>query len=154
MNRNFILAGVVMLALLTLAGCPTPTVLTEYELPSQDMRSRSEEGLARVVFFNASNELLFGLDQSGFVAIKINNKGLATLKIGSYVQIFLDKGEYDLYLAHQDMILFENNYKLAVDKDEVFVKVFAEAVSTNYKIVDRLPANFSQKYQPAYIMRK
>ena len=45
---------------------------------------------------------------------------------------------------------FENSYKLKIDKQDVFVDVFAEPLSTNFKITDKLPSDFTQKYHPAH----
>jgi hypothetical protein len=149
-----VLSGLIMIVIFTIVGCATPTVVTEYGLPSQNLEVKPEAGLSKVVFFNNSNFLTHGIDQSGYVTIKINGKGLATLQIHTYVQIFLEKGEYDLYMAHLDVLLFESNHKLRIDKDEVFVEVSASITSNEYKIVDRLPANFIKTYKPVDIVMK
>jgi len=142
-----------MLVIFAIAGCATPTVVTEYDLPSQNLEAKPEAGLSKVVFFNNSNFLTHGIDRSGYVTIKINGKGLATLQIHNYVQIFLAQAEYDLYMAHLDILLFESNHKLKVDKDELFVEIYATTISNEYKIVDQLPANFIKIYKPAYIKK-
>jgi hypothetical protein len=153
-KADWILYGLLLSPILLFTGCPLPTVVTEYNLPIQNLSMKPDKGLSRVVFFNTSNALMYGVDQTGRITIKINDKGLATLDIDSYVQIFLEKGEYDIYLAHRDFILFENKYKLIIDKDELFVEVFAEPVSNNYKLVEQLPADFSRRFFSASIRRK
>jgi hypothetical protein len=153
-KANWLLDVLLLSSVFLLAGCPMPAIVTEYNLPSQHLITKPDKGLSRVVFFNTSNVIMFGVDQTGRVTIKINDKGLATLDIGSYVQIFLEKGEYDLYLAHRDIVLFEKKCKLKIDKDEILVEVFAEPVSTNYKLVEQLPADFPRRFAPADIKRK
>lgn len=149
-NRFNIVAGLALLTLVYTSGCSVPNVKPEFILPSQDIHSAVQPGLSRIVFFNASNKLLYGLDGSGKINIKINKKDLASLKINDYVQIFLARDDYELYLVHKDVMDFKSNYKLKIDKEEVFVKVYSQPFSTDYKIVDQLPADFKREYRSAY----
>ena len=101
---GLVFGGLVLAGVVFMTGCATPPVLTEYDLPNQALSVKPAEGLSRVVFFNSSNIILYGLDQSGVISMRLDGKGLATLKIHDYVQIFLDKGEYNLYLVHRDVL--------------------------------------------------
>ena len=149
LKRAIVLVIVVSAAFLT-SGCSTIETLTpEFSLPSQSLDTTVAQGQRRVVFFNTSNSLLFGADGSGKINIKLNNKALASLKIHEYVQIFLEPGSYDLYLAHLDIATFKSNYKINIAEDDVFIKVYSQPTSTNYKMVEELPADFSKKYTPA-----
>ena len=73
-NRFNIVAGLALLTLVYTSGCSVPNLKPEFILPSQDIHSAVQPDLSRVVFFNASNMLLCGLDGSGKINIKINKK--------------------------------------------------------------------------------
>ncbi len=136
-----------IIAILTTTGCDRLTAVTKFDLPSLSLKAKPDADLAKVIFFNNSDVVTHGIDSCGAVTIKINDKDLATLPIHTYVQIFLEKNEYDLHMAHLDAFLFESDHKLKVDKDEMFVEVSASTTSNRYKIADQLPDNFITKYK-------
>ena len=119
-------------------------------MSSQDLKATPQAGLSKVIFFN-NVSFAHSVDRTGTIAISLNGKGLATLKAFSYVQVFLEKGQYDLYMEHWDLFVFKSNHKLQIDKDEVFVEVSPTATSNKYKILDQLPSGFEEKYKPAYV---
>jgi hypothetical protein len=137
---QFLYAGLMVLVIAS--GCAINTIIPEYPLPSQSIDARPATGQVKVVLFNDSNRFLYGLDGSGKINVILAGKNVASLQIGAYVQIFVDPGEYDLLLAHRDMATFENRYRLRVQGDAVFVKIYSQPISTDFEIVDALPAEF------------
>ena len=130
-------------------GCSMiPIKESEFNLPNQNIYDQSQQNNHRVIFFNASNAFLY--PASGTINIKLNQKHVATLKIGRFVQVNILPGEYDLYLDHWDIVHWKSDYKLSVDNSATFVKVFAKLTSTGYEVVSALPEEFERDYKPAY----
>jgi len=130
-------------------GCSVvPIKSSEFDLPSQDINSPLEDNNYRIVFFNSSFILLYPFTAT--INIKLNQKHVATLKAGQYVQLYLSAGEYELYLDHWDVKTWKSDYKFAIDSDNTFVKVFTKMTSTDYEVVKSLPDDFESHYRPAY----
>ena len=125
------------------------TIHPQVELPAQTLGIVAPPGHARVIFFNSSNWVLFGLDGSGKLNIFLADKNLASLEIGTYVQLMLPHGEYDVTIAHLDIATFTSAHILAVTGEEVFVEVFAKTTSNGLEVVEELPADFAEDYRPA-----
>lgn len=144
---QFLRAGIVVLTLTS--GCAINTVTPEYQLPSQSINAPSEPGRVRLLLFNDSNRFLYGLDGSGKINVKLAGKNVASLEIGTFVQLFVDPGQYDLLLAHRDMVTFESSHRLAVQGDAMFVKVYSQPVSTDLEILNTMPVDFADQFRPA-----
>ena len=146
-----------VIIILMLCGCSlVPIRDSEYHLPNQDINASTDQDKYRIIFFNTSNIYLYPL--SGTINVRIDQKHVATLKIGQYVQVNLSPGEYDLYLDHWDAGTWASEYKFTVQKElpgdpskrDVFVKVFAQITSTDLEVVNKLPEDFMIHYRPAY----
>ena len=146
--KHFFNYFILFLVSIFLCSCGIHTIKPEYNMPDQNIQANLDKGKTRVIFFNDSNSILYGLDGSDKINIKLNDKAVGSLKIGDYVQIFLEQGAYDLYLAHWDLVTLESTYKINIGKDDVYIQVYSQTTSTAYQIVDELPENFSQKYEP------
>lgn len=140
---------VVLVCVFLISGCGIHTVLPEYSMPDQDINAKVSDGLTRVVFFNTSNFLATGLDGSGKINIMINDKNVASLKNGRYVQLFLPSNSYDVRLSHWDLLTFNTDHKINIGKEDVYIKVYSKATSTDYMIVNSLPEDFELKYKNA-----
>jgi hypothetical protein len=136
--------------LLSLCSCGIHTIKPEFNLPDQNLHSNIDKNKTRVIFFNDSNMVIYGLDGSGKINVKLNGKALGSLKIHNYVQIYLDGGSYDLILAHWDMVTFESKYQINIGGDNVYIQVYSQPTSTAYQLVSELPEKFAQKYTPIY----
>ncbi len=119
-----------------------------FNLPDQDVQTAVDEGKTRVIFFNASNILLSGLDGSGKINVLLNDTALGSLNINKYVQIFLNQGSYEVNLAHRDTIIFETNHIIHVGKKDLYIKIYSKSTSNTCKKVNELPENFSKRYKP------
>ncbi|GEM_PF-1946183 len=132
------------------SGCAINTIIPQYPLPSQSIDARPATGQVKVLFFNDSNRFLYGLDGSGKINVTLAERNVASLQIGTYVQLFMDPGQYNLVLAHRDMATFESKHRLRVQGDAVFVKVYSQPMSTDFDIVNALPTEFTRDFRPAF----
>lgn len=124
-----------------LVGCAGPVVL-QPELPilgpELDVQAAAPEE-TKVMFFNNSNKLLFGIDNTGKLGVWINGKGLAVLQIGDYVQVSLPRGRQAIELAHVDIGTFRSTHDLMVGEAPLYVEVYATAMSNEMKVFPSLP---------------
>lgn len=128
-------------------GCGIHTLHTQMNLAGPDINKAPESSMTRVVFYNDSNLLGTGLDGSGKINIKIDGKALGSVNIREYAQVFLKPGSYEIYLAHYDIVTFEDTYNVNIDGDNVYFNIYSRPLSTYFEIVDELPANFTNKYE-------
>jgi hypothetical protein len=126
-----------------LAGCAAPVVLQpEVPILGPELDAHAAvPGETKVMFFNNSNKLLFGIDNTGKVGVWINGKGLAVLQIGDYVQVSLPRGRQAIELAHVDIGTFRSAHDLMVGEEPLYVEVYATAMSNEMKVFQSLPAN-------------
>lgn len=141
-------AGLVVLVLTS--GCAIKTIISEYPLPSQSIDARPATGQVKVLFFNDSNRFLYSQDGSGKINIFLAGKNVASLQPATYIQLFTEPGQYDLVLVHGDIATFESKHRLSIQGDAVFVKVYSQPISTDFDIVNVLPADFTSNFRPIF----
>ena len=124
-----------------LAGCAAPVVLQpEVPILGPELDAQAAvPGETKVMFFNNSNKLLFGIDNTGKVGVWINGKGVAVLQIGDYVQVSLPRGRQAIELVHVDLGTFRSNHDLTVSEAPLYVEVYATAMSNDMKVFQSLP---------------
>lgn len=154
--KRFVVAFTAAVILLALQGCAGPTVLrAEIPILGPDISATpSVQGESKVLFFNNSNKLLFGIDNTGKVGIYVDGKGLGVLQIGQYVQISLPRGPHRIELVHVDIVEFRSSHSLEVGSEAAYVEVFATPVSNDLNVFSSLPeGNYLPKPFEPYVRR-
>lgn len=124
-----------------------PTVKNEFPAPSQEITAKPEQpGLYRVVIFNDSDELRFGLDHSGTIAVVISGKGLANLKMGRYIQLFLKESHYELDLLHKDLIDSRSKHIIIVEPKDNFIRIEADTPGHKVFELQSAPEGFTGRF--------
>lgn len=137
--------------LMILSGCAQFHRLEpQYVLPPQSINYETQAGKTKIVFFNNSNVLLYGIDMTDKIDITIDDKNVGSVRLAEYLVIDLFSGEYKMNLTHYDTTKFSNNYTLKVIGREMYIEIYNGPLSTNYKIVDKLPDNFQERYKNSY----
>ncbi len=126
--------------------------MQEVGLPSQTLDSSvSDSELQRLIIFNDSNFLLYGIDGSGKINVYVNGKGVGQLPIGTYVIVELEIGTHEIELEHRDIKMFKSTHKVAIRNDQQFLKIYSTMTSNGADLVDR-PEDFAATYDPAYAL--
>jgi len=116
-------------------------------LQSQDIAAPIPAGLVRVVFFNTSNRALFF--ESGWIRIRLDGRTVPTLWLDEYTQILIEPGDHLLLLEHFDLFQFTDTYTVTFSGTEMFLEVWCTPISTKFRQVEALPAEFSQRFNVA-----
>ena len=144
-----ILIPIILLAAF-FAGCAVAPPAQEVYLPDQDLSSpRENSELSRLVIYNDSNSLMYGLDGSGKINVFLDGKGVGQLSIGQYVMVEVSEGEHTIDLAHKDMAVFKSTHVVEIKGPEEFLKIYAKVTSNGAEIVPA-PEDFSQSFKAAY----
>jgi hypothetical protein len=144
-----ILQLVILLVIpLLFTGCLTP-VKNEVPLAGGDLSVKATStNDTRLVIFNNSNFLLYGLDGSGRINVKLNGKGLVQLKVGYYAQAIVPKGSYQVELLHVDRDYYSSQHQIELSEPESFLEIRAVSFSNEAGLVSTLPPNFEKKFKP------
>jgi hypothetical protein len=149
MRNRVALFGFVFLSLLT-AGCGTPPPIVEVSLPPQDISVPVRDGQkSRLVMFNDSGKVLYGVDTSGKINVYINSKAVGQLNIGEYLVAEVEKGAVEIKLLRSDLLDFRSTDSIEVSDGYTFVRLRATPVSNRVEIVAK-PAGFENEYKAAY----
>ena len=133
---------------LFLTGCLTP-VKNEIPLASGSVLEKAANtNDTKLVIFNDSDFLAFGLDGSGRINVKLNGKGVAQIDIGRYAQVIVPKGKYQVDLVHLDMAHFSSRHQIELTDPESFLEIFATPTSNKAFLISKLPPNFDEKFKP------
>lgn len=132
-----------------LSGCAIPRLASEFPRTDQRLSAPVPPGYSRVVVFNSSNSVLYGLDHSGRMQVLIDNRALGSLDPGEYAQVFLKPGRHDVALRHRDMMWFETEHPVLIDRPERFLEVACEPSGQRFEARDELPIEFRRKYRHA-----
>lgn len=133
---------------LLLAGCLTP-VKNEIPLAGPDLSlPATNPNETRLVIFNDSNYLLYGLDGSGRINVKLNGRGLTQLKVGYYVQVIVPRGSCEVGLLHVDQEYYSTTHQIELTGPEAFLEVRVTGFSNEARLVPALPPNFEKKFKP------
>ena len=141
--------SVLLLAVpLLLAGCLTP-VRNEIPLAGSDLSVQATSPTeTKLVIFNDSNYLLYGLDGSGRINVRLNGRGVAQIKVGHYAQVIVPKGSYRVDLLHVDREYYASQHQIELNEPESFLEVRAISFSNEANLVPALPADFEKKFKP------
>ncbi len=131
-------------------GCLTP-VKNEIPLAGGDLSVRATRtNETKLVVFNDSNSLLYGLDGSGRINVTLDGKGLAQMSIGRYAQVITSVGQHEIDLAHFDIGPFRSHHSIELSAPESFLKIYATPVGNEIDLVPVLPQDFEKKFKPIY----
>jgi hypothetical protein len=143
-----LLAIGLMVTATLLSACAISTLQPAVPLPEQSLDTSPGPGTTRVVLFNDSDRVLYGLDGSGKINASLDGKGLASVKIGQYLRLDLAPDEYILTLEHRDIVVFKSTHVPRVDQEPVFVKFGCTPTSHSVRVLQNRPADF-ENYEPA-----
>jgi hypothetical protein len=136
-----VLRGLAAAALiLALAACMMAPIKPEMLHLNEDVNSPSPvQGEVRLVFFNNSNKLMYGPDNTGRINIWLNGKAVGGPDIGEYIQVQVPKGKLQLTLVHLDGIEFKSTHELQAADRLLFVEVRATPISNDIEVHKNLP---------------
>jgi hypothetical protein len=146
--KRSVQVALLLVATLLLTGCLTP-IENEIPLAGSDLSVRATgTNDAKLVIFNTSNYLLYGLDGTGRINVKLNGKGVAQLKVGSYAQVIVPRGSYEVGLLHVDRDYYSTQHQIELTEPESYLEIRAIAFSNEARLVPELPPNFVKKFKP------
>ena len=146
MRNSFLNVIFYLFGLALISACAVSPVKQDIELPIQDLNQPLlDEKMVRLVMYNNSNKLWFGVDGSGEVNITLDGKGVCRLGNGEYVIVEIFPGDHTFDLEHRDFVLFKSSYTLSVNEKLTFMQVFATPVSNVAEITEK-PELFEKKY--------
>ena len=133
---------------LLLTGCLAP-IKSEIPLAGSSLAVKATNpNDTKLVIFNDSNALLYGLDGSGRINVSLDGKGVAQLNIGRYAQVIVPKGTYQLDLQHLDLARFSSHHQIDLKNSESFLEIRSTQTSNEAELVSRLPDNFERYFKP------
>jgi hypothetical protein len=146
--RTLILITVVVSSF---AGCLMAPIRPEItHLQGNLTEPSTTPGEAKLVLFNNSNKLLFGLDNTGRINAWLNSKAVGGPNIGEYIQLQVPKGKHELTLVHLDVLEFRSQHQIDVQDDLLFIELRATPVSNEIRLHKILPA---ENYLPKPFMQ-
>jgi len=149
MIRKNVLFFASVLFLIFINGCCMAPIKTELPLLGSDVALKnSDPGKVKMIIFNNTNNFLFGLDMTGRINIKLDDKAIGGLYIGEYAQLIIPKGKHRIELVHLDMTYFTSYHDLVAEKDPLIVEIWATPVSNALWTLDDLPPNFINNFTP------
>jgi hypothetical protein len=147
MKKSLQLIALLVLPLL-LAGCLTP-VKNEIPLAGGDLSIQATNmNDTKLVIFNDSNFLLYGMDGSGRINVRLNGKGVAQLHIGQYVQVMVPKGTCQVDLLHRDMADLSSQHQIELRDPESFLEIYSTPFANSARLVPSLPPDFEKNFKP------
>ena len=146
--RRIIQRFFVVVLSLFLAGCLTP-LKNEIPLAGGDLSARATKtNETKLVFFNDSDFLMFGIDSTGRINVTLDGKGVAQLNIGRYAQVITSKGRHTIDLVHRDIFHFRSHHVIELNDPDSFLKIYATPVGNAVKLLPVLPPGFVIKFTP------
>jgi hypothetical protein len=140
--------AILLVVPLLLTGCLTP-VKNEIPLAGSDLSVKATStNDTKLVIFNVSNYLLYGLDGTGRINVKLNGQGVAQLKVGYYAQLIVPKGSYRVDLLHVDRDYYSSQHQIELSEPESFLEIRAISFSNEARLVSTLPPDFGKKFKP------
>lgn len=129
-----------LLATMALAGCMMAPIKPDMDHLDGAIDSRSSKPEeVRVVFFNNSNKLMYGVDNTGRVNITLNGKAVGGPNIGEYIQVQIPRGKHQVGLTHLDLFEFRSSHELDATADPLYVEVKATPTSNDMLVHKSLP---------------
>jgi hypothetical protein len=140
--------AVLFVVLLLCSGCLAP-VKNEIPLAGSDLSIKTAgTNETKLVVFNDSNFLLYGLDGSGRVNVRLDGKGVAQLKVGYYAQVIVPRGNHEVGLLHVDRDYYSTQHEIELTEPEAYLEVRALGFSNEARLVSALPPDFEKKFKP------
>ncbi len=137
LTRTFLLTAALVSLL---SGCMMAPIRTEVPLLAGDLSLRSTNpDEVRLLLFNNSSKLMFGLDNTGRINIRLNGKGVGGPDIGEYLLLQIPKGKHQLELVHLDMVEFRSLHEIDAQDGPLIVEVRATPLSNEIQIHRTLP---------------
>lgn len=138
MNARRLIGALV--CVVALAGCMARPVRPEIPHLAEDLASKSSSpDEVRLVVYNGSNKLLFGMDYTGRVNIWLDGKALGGPDIGEYLQVQVPRGKHQFKLVHLDLVEIKSVHEVDLQDDPTFMEVYATPVSNAFKLHPELP---------------
>ena len=101
----------------------------------------------KLIIFNTSGSLGYGLDGSGRINVRLNGQGVGQLNVHRYARLIVPKGKYDVELVHLDIAKFTSNHQMELTETESYLQIFATPTSNEAYLVTHLPSDFAQKFK-------
>ena len=137
-------------ALLFLLGaCSTVAPQQEVTLPSQDIGANPADGAHRLVIFNDSSRLLFGLDHSAKINVFLGGRGVGQVDIGQYIIVDVPAGANAIELVRKDLRSFRSTVNVDISGQTTFLRVHAKPASNGAEVIGK-PDDFDKKFKAAY----
>ena len=128
-------------------GCLTP-VKNEISLATGGtMDKPADPNDTRLVIFNDSDFLAFGMDGSGRINVKLNGQGVTQIRIGQYAQVIVPQGKYHVELVHFDTATFSSEHEIELNTPVSFLEIYATPTSNRAFLVSRPPPDFDKKFK-------
>lgn len=89
--------------------------------------------VARVTFSNTNYAYSNGRNSEIF--IRIDGDVVGTVRGGETLDVVVSPGKHTLYLAHIDLVLFEDEYEIEFEQGETILEISNGAISTGYDVV-------------------
>jgi Caspase domain len=135
-------------------GCATtsatlPAMRSEIPIASPDLSLKPhDESYSKLIIFNTSSKLLYGIDRNDLINIYLNGKGVTQLYMNQYVQVVVPRGNYKVDLVHNDVWNFSSSHTIEIDTPEAYLNIRATLTSNSAKLVRGLPDNFAKTFVP------
>jgi hypothetical protein len=125
-------------------GCMVAPIQSELPLLGTNLEQRSTQtGEVVMILFNNSSKLMYGLDSTGRINVRLNGKAVGGPNIGEYVILQIPKGKHRLLLSHLDLIEFKSEYDIEAADDPLIVEMAATPISNSIQVHKKLPdANY------------
>lgn len=126
---------------LLLSACMMAPVRPDMPHLNDDISARSTRpDEVRLVFYNNSNKLTHGLDNTGRINVWLDGKAVGGPDIGEFVQVQVPRKPYRVRLVHLDMTEMSSEHQLDATADPTYVEVRATITSNELKAHQALPA--------------
>jgi hypothetical protein len=102
----------------------------------------------KLIIFNTSGSLAYGLDGSGRINVRLNGQGVGQVNLHRYAKLIVPKGKYDVELVHLDMTKFTSHHQIELTESESYLQIFATPTSNRAYLVTQLPPDFAEKFKP------
>lgn len=125
-------------------GCMVAPIQSELPLLGANLAQRStQSGEVVMILFNNSSKLMYGLDSTGRINVRLNGKAVGGPNIGEYVMLQIPKGRHRLQLSHLDLIEFKSEHDIEAADDPLIVEMAATPISNSIQVHKKLPdANY------------
>ena len=103
----------------------------------------------KLVIFNTSDYLAYGLDGSGRINVRLNGQGVGQINLRRYARLIVPRGAYAVELVHLDsMCTFRSHHQIELTEPESYLQIFATPTSNRAFLVSHAPPDFAGKFSP------